>query len=137
MMVKDDAAVQGLLAASSAAIRAAQKRAQTERPRLQSRARREKLQAALRDAQTAAAAAQQLLQGALHVPVKSGMSFQSSSEPILHFSSRTCALVCAGIPSTTGYLGGVATPMFFLLKEMPCDLGHNIMGYKRPTHMLQ
>ena len=23
------------------------------------------------------------------------------------------------------------------LKEMPCDLGHIIMGYKSPTHMLQ
>ena len=82
-MVKDDGAVQGLLAATSAAIRAAQKRAQTERPRLQSRARREKLQAALRDAQTAAAAAQQLLQGALHVHVDFRMNFESSSEPTL------------------------------------------------------
>ena len=55
--------LQGLLAATSAALRAAQKRAQTERPRLQSRARRDKLQAALSDAQTAAAAAQQLMHG--------------------------------------------------------------------------
>jgi len=55
--------MQGLLAATNAAIRAAQKRAQTERPRLQSRARQGKLQAALIDAQTAAAVAQQLLQG--------------------------------------------------------------------------
>ena len=55
--------LQGLLAATIAALRAAQKRAQTERPRLQSRARRDKLQAALSDAQTAAAAAQQLMHG--------------------------------------------------------------------------
>ena len=55
--------MQGLLAATNAAIRAAQKRAQTERPRLQSRARQGKLQAALIDAQTAAAVAQQLIQG--------------------------------------------------------------------------
>ena len=55
---------QGLLAATSASVRLAQKRAQTERPRLQSAARREKLQAALRDAQTAAGAAQELIRGA-------------------------------------------------------------------------
>ena len=55
---------QGLLAATSASVRLAQKRAQTERPRLQSAARREKLQAALRDAQTAVGAAQELIQGA-------------------------------------------------------------------------
>ncbi len=55
--------MQGLLAATNAAIRAAQKRAQTERPRLQSRARQGKLQAALIDAQTAATVAQQLMQG--------------------------------------------------------------------------
>ena len=48
----------------SASIRLAQKRAHTERPRLQSAARREKLQAALKDAQTAVAAAQELIQGA-------------------------------------------------------------------------
>ena len=113
-MVKGDGAVQGLLAATSAAVRAAQKRAQTERPRLQSRARREKLQAALRDAQTAAAAAQQLLQGALHVRVKSEMNFKGSGEPILRLSSRTCIVVDAGIPSTAGCSGGTATPMFFL-----------------------
>lgn len=59
-------ALQGLLAATCAAIRAAQKRAQMERPRLQSRARRDKLQAALADAQTAAAAAQRLMQGGRH-----------------------------------------------------------------------
>ena len=60
---------QGLLAATSASIRLAQKRAQTERPRLQSRARREKLASALKDAQTAAAAAQALIQGAgRHAP---------------------------------------------------------------------
>ena len=55
---------QGLLAASSASVRLAQERAQTERPRLQSAARREKLQGALRDAQTAVGAAQELIQGA-------------------------------------------------------------------------
>ena len=55
---------QGLLAATSASVRLAQKRAQTERPRLQSVARREKLQAALIDAQTAVGAALELIQGA-------------------------------------------------------------------------
>lgn len=61
--------LQGLLAAMAAGLRAKVRQMQSVQPRLQSKARREKLHAAISHASTAVQAAMRIVQGAhVHAP---------------------------------------------------------------------